>query len=267
VSDAGAQGAAAPSARGGDTASAAAHLAGVAAPDLLAADLDGTLLGRSGDPLAPGIRASLRGIIEAGVTFCICTGRPSVLAGAAAEALGADRGFAIAYGGAETSELAGGRVSARVVVPPPALLAVQNVADTFDCAVHVHDSPAGPLRIVLSGRPGDIDHAIVALQAAAGDRVGVQQPSADVIAVQAAAATKENALAALAEHLGILPAAVAYFGDAADDVPALAWAGLGVAVGDGRGVAAAAADVAVLPSAVPEILTCLALARRRRGSA
>ncbi|MEI6726257.1 MAG: DVU_1551 family NTP transferase [Actinomycetes bacterium] len=234
-------------------------------PDLLAADLDGTLLGATRGPATPGVKAAVRGIIQAGSTFCICTGRPSDFARSVAEALGAHLGYAIAYGGAETSELAGGGVIEQVSIPVPARRAVRDVAHAFGLAIDVHDSPAGPLRFVLTGPAGELEHAVVALGKAAGARVSLLRPSAGVVAVQAAAATKERALAALSKRLGISPAAVAYFGDAADDAPALAWAGLGVAVGDGSAEAATAADIVVPRPLVAGTLARLGLARRLRA--
>jgi hydroxymethylpyrimidine pyrophosphatase-like HAD family hydrolase/nucleoside-triphosphatase THEP1 len=235
-------------------------------PDLLATDLDGTLLGPTGDPVAPRIEAALGGVVAAGAAFCVCTGRPSEFARSAARALGAGRGYAIAFGGAETMELAGDRVIDRISIPGPAAEAVRDVARALGLAVDVHDSPGGPLRLVLSGREREVEHAIVALQERAGDLVSLLRPSAGIVAVQGPTATKKNALAALARRLGVAPAAVAYFGDAADDAPALAWAGLGIAVGDGDGDAAAAADLVVPQSAVVETLARLALARRLRGA-
>ena len=100
---------------------------------------------------------------------------------------------------------------------------------------------------------------------AAGEQTALLRPAAGVVAVQAAGATKERALAALSKRLGMSPATVAYFGDAADDAPALAWAGLGVAVGDGSAEAGDAADIVVPRQAVAETLARLALARRLRA--
>jgi hydroxymethylpyrimidine pyrophosphatase-like HAD family hydrolase len=105
-----------------------------------------------------------------------------------------------------------------------------------------------------------------------GGAVRVLRPAPGVIAVQDAAATKLDALRALAGRLRVDPAGVTYLGDDADDAAALAWAGFGVAVVDGDGAgdgapeAVDAADLIVAPAQVPELLVQLALARRLRDA-
>lgn len=234
-------------------------------PDLLATDLDGTLLGSTGDAVAPRIETALWSLVDAGATFCVCTGRPSDFAHAAAKALSADRGYAIAYGGAETSDLGSGQVIDRIPLPRAAADAVRNIAHGLGLDLATHDSPAGALRLVLSGGAHGVEHAVLALREAGGEQTAMLRPTPGVLAVQAADATKERALAALTKHLRIPPAKVAYFGDAADDAPALAWAGLGVAVGDGSAEAGDAADIVVPRQSVAETLARLALARRLRA--
>ena len=234
-------------------------------PDCLVADLDGTLLEPAGRALLPGVAAALCDIVDAGSTFCVCTGRPSAAAIAAAEAMGIPGGFAVVYGGAETRELGRGEPLVRVAMPDAVTGETMKIAGNLGLAVAVHDSPAGPLRLVLTGTERDVEGAAVALLEALGETVVLLRPAAGVLAVQDALATKERALAALMERLGISAAAVAYFGDAADDAPALAWAGLGVAVGAGSPEAAAAADVVIASTSVVEMIGRLAGSRRLRA--
>jgi Cof subfamily protein (haloacid dehalogenase superfamily) len=60
-------------------------------------------------------------------------------------------------------------------------------------------------------------------------------------------ATKSRSLAWLADHIGVTQQEVMAIGDGHNDVDMLAWAGLGVAMGDGKPEAKAAAD-AIAPS-------------------
>jgi len=243
----------------------ASHLLGAHGPDVVAVDLDGTLLDSSGDPLAPGIEAALQDLPDTGVTLCVCTGRPTDFALAAARALGVDRGYVIAYGGAETRSLGAGEVIERVALPAGLVEMTQEVARELGLNVTLHDSPAGPLRLVLTGPDQHVAGAVLALQKTIGDAAVLLRPSAGVVAVQSAAATKARALSGLVKRLGIVGDAVAYLGDGDDDAAALAWAGLGIAVGSASNEAIAAADTAVSRSQVAETLVRLALARRLRA--
>jgi hydroxymethylpyrimidine pyrophosphatase-like HAD family hydrolase/nucleoside-triphosphatase THEP1 len=233
-------------------------------PDCLVADLDGTLLDSAGDPSAPGIVAGLREVDAAGITFVICTGRPTDSAHAAARALGARRGYVIAYGGAETSDVVGGQVLSRVAMPADVSAAVLEASCGLGLAATPHDSPAGVVRVVLCGDGRRIERAVPALRESVGDAVCFLRPSEGVLAVQAGTATKQVALAALVRRLRVRRKAVAYLGDAVDDAPALRWAGLGIGVAGHSPEAEAAADVVAPRELVPEMLTRLALARRLR---
>jgi HAD superfamily hydrolase (TIGR01484 family) len=241
-------------------------------PKLLAADLDGTLLEVAGGPVEPAIVAALRHATAAGVTLCICTGRPTEMAHAAAHLLGVTHGYAITFGGAETSTLAGeatmlaGAESLeRLALAPATHERVLALARDHGLAVSVHDSRDGPVRDVLTGAVRDVDLAVAELRETAGQSVAMLRPSGGVVAVQDAAATKERALRRLAARLGIGRGGIAYLGDADDDAPALAWAGLGVAVAAGYGApseAETAADLVVQRADVAETLARLASAAR-----
>ena len=242
-------------------------LLGTDGPDCLAADLDGTLL-EANDRPASGIVAALRETSTAGVCCAVCTGRPTDYAFAAAHSLGVERGYIIAYGGAETRDLAGGAPLQHVPMTGDAPATVGDIARTLALQVTPHGSPAGTLRLVLAGGVRQIEHAVMAINEALGDSVSLLRPASCVLAVQDAAATKQAALASLAVRIGVDRAAIAYLGDAVDDAAALRWAGLGIAVaGDAPQVEAqAAADVVAPRRLVPEMLTRLALARRLRGA-
>jgi len=239
-------------------------------PDVLAADLDGTLVfrGEGEGGLTPGVSAAVLEAQRAGVEIVVCTGRPTTRALEAAEALGLSRGSVISYGGAETRDLAGDRVVSRVPLAQDACATLEGIAVALDLDVSPHESPAGTLRLVITGETRQIEDALLAVAESLGEAVRVLRPAPGVIAVQHAAATKLDALRALAGRLRVDPAGVTYLGDDADDASALAWAGFGVAVVDGDGVPEAvdAADLIVAPAQVPELLVQLALARRLRDA-
>jgi HAD superfamily hydrolase (TIGR01484 family) len=232
--------------------------------DMVVADLDGTLVSSTGDPLAGEVAAGLREVAAAGSTFVVCTGRPTEFARGAVRALGAERGYVIAYGGAETSVLADGSVLDQVHLTSRAVDEVLAVARETGLEVDSHDSPVGVLRLVLTGDERQIEQAAVLIAQALPGIALVQRPQAGVLAVQHAAATKLSALTALAEHLEVDRGFVAYLGDAADDASALRWAGLGIAVAGDSPEAAEAGDMVVSRTQVPRVLVRLALARRFR---
>jgi HAD superfamily hydrolase (TIGR01484 family) len=233
-------------------------------PDWVVADLDGTLLD-SGGELPAGLAAAVREVTRAGGAFALCTGRSTGRALAAAHALGLQSGYAITFAGAETFDLASGVSLAWVPLADDSRAAVLAAARKLDLAVETHESPAGTLRLVVTAEAQRLELAALALEEAGQGTVCLLSPRAGVLVVQAASATKEHALAALAHRLGIDAAAVAYLGDAADDAPALRWAGLGVAMAVGSPEAHGAAQVVVPRSLVPETIVRLALARRLRA--
>jgi hydroxymethylpyrimidine pyrophosphatase-like HAD family hydrolase len=250
-------------------------------PALLAADLDGTLMDSATGPADPGIVEALRRAAASGISLCLCTGRPTDVALAAARALGVDAGHVIGYGGAETivlgsesmppgvdvaaSGAGAGVVTERRPLAPRAQELVLRTGRKCGLEVSVRGSPDGALRDVFTGDEDDVARAAGALEEAVAEGVVLLRPSAGVIAVQSAGATKALALQRLAARLAVAPGDVAYLGDADDDAAALEWAGLGVAVirGGGRSpLAEAAADLVITRAGVAELLRRLASAAR-----
>lgn len=231
------------------------------APRLLAADLDGTLLGPGG-VAPPGVVEALRQASAAGVRFAACTGRPTDYAFRAMRSLGVARGQVISYGGAALHELGSGEALGQVVLPPETRAAVLEVAGSFGLQATPLPATGETLRIVLTGDGADVELAADALAREQGDRIITLRPTADALAVQAAGATKDAALAKLAERTGVDPARTVYLGDAGDDAGPLRWAGLGIAVSEGSQEARVAADLEVTADLVPEMLVRVALASR-----
>jgi len=231
------------------------------APHLLAADLDGTLLGPNGD-VSSGVAEAVRQATAAGVRFVVCTGRPTDHAFRAVRALGLDHGHVISYGGAALHDIDGSKPIERVVLPRPLRSAVLKAAGSFGLDATRHPPEGDSLRIVLSGDDTDVGRATDALMHQHGGSIVVLRPSGDAVAVQAAGATKCAALAALTERVGVDQTRVVYMGDARDDAEALRWAGLGIAVSGGAREARAAADLDVAADRVTEMVVRVALARR-----
>jgi len=118
---------------------------------------------------------------------------------------------------------------------------------------------AGVAKIIWLGEPAYIA-AIAADRAAAYDgalTVIVTEPA--YLEFSDAATSKAGGLAVVAERLGVARAQVLAFGDGNNDVPMLAWAGLGVAMDHAKPSAQRAARL-VAPSGDPE--TSLARAVR-----
>jgi hydroxymethylpyrimidine pyrophosphatase-like HAD family hydrolase len=84
-------------------------------------------------------------------------------------------------------------------------------------------------------------------QARFGERARVLLSHPFGMDILAQNATKSQSLAWLARHLGVARQEVMAVGDGHNDVDMLAWAGLGVAMGDGKPEAKDAADV-IAPS-------------------
>lgn len=102
------------------------------------------------------------------------------------------------------------------------------------------DSPAAAHDVdaLLEVTLGHVSHLVEATHSASDDVL---------IEMSALGVSKGAALAAQAARLGVPSDAVAAVGDMPNDVPMLAWAGVGLAVADAHPAARAAAD-AVLPS-------------------
>ena len=235
----------------------------VEGPAILAADLDGTLVSRAGDEPRQEVVEALLDVARAGVIFVACTGRPAAVALNTVQDLGVERGYVVAFGGAQTIELTSGRILDELVLPAELERETRRLSDLLGLESESYRSGAGTLRIVLSGRPRMIGRAAVRLQHRDCARATLLRPSPEVLGVQHPDAHKQRALAQLAARVGVSRSHIAYIGDGPDDASALSWSGLGVVVANGSEEARASADCSVAAAFVPHLLSILAATRKR----
>lgn len=241
---------------------------------LIALDLDGTLIDPGNNGVHPDVRGAIRRALAQGVVVTLATGRPFAFTRPVALELGL-RAPLLCYQGGVIREM-DGRVLRQITFAPgvlaPALALARRRQWQFyfegDGAVYREANlPYDPILAQILALP---IHTVADLGAAdqvpPPNQFGVYLPAgvteADVAAVQAAvgpAATvlrthhaffngfpsevsKGASLGWLAARLGIPRVAVMAVGDADNDASMVAWAGLGVAMGNARPSVLAVAD-------------------------
>ncbi|MEU6860044.1 HAD family hydrolase [Glycomyces sp. NPDC046736] len=243
-------------------------------PKVIAADLDGTLLG-PGQALTDRTRAALDAARAVGIAVVAATARPprvftewpdlAARLDAAICANGAlvyDPGSRVVLGArALTAETAAVTAKTLRAALPEARFAVEtgsalhaepgyakidSVGDyrIFHESFEVVLEAADPIVKLLAHVPGATPDAVLA----AGRTVDLPGVSvshsggAGLLEVSAAGVDKATALAAWCAERGVGAAEVVAFGDAPNDVPMLAWAGRSFAVANAHPEAAAAAS-------------------------
>lgn len=248
-------------------------------PRLVATDLDGTLL-RSDRTVSPYTRHVLDRVRAAGIVVVPATARQ--VHGLTAIAAQAGFDWAVTSNGALVTNLATGEVAAETMLAPEILtMVIERLLDELPSLefVSVADrghtfrtTPAYPALAVWEDHNRDPATMQTVTLTELVDRpalkLAVRHPElrpdsyasllADVaeveatwsgtplLEVSAAGATKAGGVAALAAHLGLDLADTVAYGDAANDIPMLLAAGLGVAMPD------ATADVIAIADAVAE---------------
>ena len=264
-------------------------------PDLVASDLDGTLLTPEleSSPELPGALAALE---AAGVPFLICTGRMFRSARRVAAEIGLLRGPIVCYQGAMVADLGSGErllhrpmdghVAAAVVRRLRELgrhlnayiddqLYVEQLdewarqyAEFAEVGIELVDDLAAevaarpPTKFVVLSEPADVDILLPRLQEEWRDRLYVARSQASYIELAAPGVSKSGALQWLCDRDGLRRERTVACGDAENDLDMLRWAGLGVAMAEAAPEVRAAADVVVSRAGLPALLARLAAAPR-----
>ncbi len=241
-------------------------------PELLACDLDGTLIDEAGRPHA-GVPEALASLVAVGVPLAVCSGRPLYAAQHRSERLGAVPRAFICYHGALVVDTATDAWLQHLTVPQPRVLAV--TADALEAGLSVTlyigdervELPAEPkripalpgpvTRIILTGEPAVLDDALPSLRRRWGEGLRVERAHPSVIDVLDGRADKGAALALLAAHLQISLAGVVACGDSRSDVSLLRAAGNAVAVGDAPDQLRRVAKTVVAPDHLAAFLLSL----------
>jgi hypothetical protein len=260
-------------------------------PALVAADLDGTLIGRD-ITWADGLPEALTALQAAGVQIVICTGRMFQSAQRVVARLGLTEGPVICYQGALVADLASGEwlrhvpmdgeAAAEVVRHVVAMgrqlnayiddrLYVEQVTDEarryaehVEVAIDTSDDLKAevvrrpPTKLVLVTSPEDVDEILPGLQERWRGRLYVTRSQPDYIEFADGSVSKSGTLAWLCDRMNVERETVVTLGDGMNDVDMLEWAGLGVAVAEAAGSVRAAADLVVPRAGIPALLDSLA---------
>jgi len=246
---------------------------------LIALDLDGTLVGRS--LLIPARnRLVLRMAMERGCRVTIATGRSLVPTDRFARELGLNAPL-ILYQGALIQDYRDGTIIHRETLPLPLAREIAAFAAARQWPAQVHDedgtafttrtNPIAARMQTITGVPAVLVDDLVAwlsrpplkflfieapertleiireLRERFDDHVNVVRSHDFIVEVTAPHVSKGHALAILAARLGIPRVATLAMGDHDNDADMLAWAGLGIAMPNASAAAQAAADI-IAPS-------------------
>ncbi|NLE22528.1 MAG: Cof-type HAD-IIB family hydrolase [Actinobacteria bacterium] len=268
-------------------------------PALVAADLDGTLIGRD-LAWAAGTPEALAGLRAAGVPTVVCTGRMFRSVRRVAARLGITAGPVVCYQGALVADLGSGEwwrhvrmdagTAAEVVRHVAAMgrqlnayiddeLYVDEVTEWAErYAEHVEVGISSvpdleqevarrpPTKLVLVTSAADVDEILPGLQERWSDSLYVVRSQPDYIEFVDRSVSKSRALEWLCRRLGVERRGVVTLGDGMNDIDMLRWAGLGVAVEEAAAPVRAAADLVVPRAGVPGLLRELALRARGRST-
>jgi Cof subfamily protein (haloacid dehalogenase superfamily) len=249
---------------------------------LVTLDLDGTLIGKE-QVIPPRTRRAVQGAVNRGCLVTIATGRGFTPTARFAQDLGVNAPL-ICYQGALIRDPRDGTIIYTATIPLHVAQEVLTFSRARQLNVQVYtedeqsyagqvtptiadiaeksgvpvtgvggladrlDSP--PFKfLVFVEQPEAIPELMRDLQAQFDGRLQVVQSWSHVVEATGLEVSKGEALARLAAHLGVSQSATMAVGDQGNDVSMIAWAGLGVAMGDASPAAKAAADVIAPPLA------------------
>jgi Cof subfamily protein (haloacid dehalogenase superfamily) len=244
----------------------------VSAPRLVATDLDGTIIRRDGS-ISDRTRETLARVEQAGAVLVLVTGRPPRWMSPVVQALG-HRGLAVCANGAVVYDLHTESVVRHSSMSPKdaadVIEALRRDVPGIAFAVERHDTgfahessyvprwdssdpksvapveelvAAGVVKLLARHDDMNADELLAtAHRSVAGLGTLTHSSSDGLLEISAAGVSKASGLASLAADHGIDPTDVVAFGDMPNDLPMLAWAGLGIAVANAHPEVLAAAD-------------------------
>ena len=246
---------------------------------LLATDLDGTLMGAS-KVIPPRTYQALHKAMDAGCWVSLATGRAFTTASYFARELGINAPL-ICYQGALIQDLRDGTVVYQATLPLKVARRVAAFAQARRLSIQIYledhqaytdrakpivdtlldksgrdlievgdlvawlDRP--PYKFLIEERPEAMLDLVRDMESEFADCVHVTQSLDHLVEITALGASKGQALAYLAAHLGVAQEATMAMGDHDNDASMIEWAGLGVAVGNASPAAKAVADVIAPP--------------------
>jgi Cof subfamily protein (haloacid dehalogenase superfamily) len=265
----------------------------LARPDLVASDLDGTLL-TPDLALSTTTIAGVRRLRDAGVVFVICTGRMLQSARRIAARLAVDDGLIVCYQGALVTDLGSGEwllhrpvsceMAADVVHHARAIGRHLNVyvddelyveqldewarryAEYAEVDVHAVDDllpvveRRPPTKLVITSEPDDVERLVPVLRRRWAGRLVVTRSQLTYVEITDVAATKSRALEFVCSRLGLCRERTVACGDGLNDVDMVRWAGLGVVVAEAAAAVRSAADLVVPRGQLGDLFARLAAA-------
>jgi Cof subfamily protein (haloacid dehalogenase superfamily) len=263
-------------------------------PDLVASDLDGTLLPATAEEL-PRTRRAIDRLRVAGIPFVICTGRMFCSARRVAASLGLRAGPAICYQGAMVADLATGeRLLHRPMSAAAAAEVVRHVRELgrhlnayIDDTLYVEElddwarfyaahtevgieqvadleaevTARPPTKLVLISDAADVERLLPDLLERWRGRLYVTRSQPEYIEIAAPTVTKSGALQWLCDRQGWRRDHAVTCGDGHNDIDMLRWAGLGVAMAEAAPEVRAASDLVVAHEDLPGLLMRLSEAQ------
>ena len=262
-------------------------------PDLVACDLDGTLLGPE-LVFAESTRVGVAALLAAGVPVVICTGRMVGSARPRAAELGLRRGPIVCYGGALVADLGSGEWLRHQPIDGRAAAALVRYARErglhvnayVDDELYVEQDDRWtrwttsyakveatlvddlmpvvrrrPTKLVIAADPDEAARIAPEVSRRFAGRLRAATSLPHFVEINAAAVSKAAALEWVrTELVGASPDRTVACGDGLNDVDMLRWAALGVAIAEGAEGAREAADLVVSRAELGELFERLAVA-------
>lgn len=260
-------------------------------PDLVASDLDGTLIAPDLTH-APDLPGAIEALRVAGIRFLVCTGRMLRSARPVVARLGIRDGLIVCYQGAMVADLATGEILLhRPMDGGAAAAAVRHLRDVRlhvnayiddrlyveevseharryaeyaevgmeqvdDLAAEVAARP--PTKLVVISEPAVVDEALPRLQDHWRGRLYVVRSQPSYVEVADLSVSKSAALDWLCARDGARRERTVTCGDGPNDVDMLRWAGLGVAMAEAPAEVLGEADLVVARDRLPGLFRRLA---------